>query len=432
MIVQFLIFRLLNWTSFSSLAGMQFRNNILFRRMDVEKGKVNIFTDKSTNQKKRIPKSDQQIIIHNRLSQKSQIGGEQQRQQRKSESQIFRVASNRIIIDDDVRRRASQQQLFSDRPRIINSSRGSDNFAIQKQGLFKSNSQVDSNVGYITLDSNVPTNSDLIQIQDQQEENKIYRLDELLKALRGNQQKQQELPQIKAFQIDTESDESQSKSQEGTRIRFQIKQLITTSNVNRQETPRGRTPRQEETESSTRTAQQIKLFSPLKLHVQESPISSLPPIILQSPMTQRNSPRTSRLQDVQRPSPLKIKMNSRQQFPSLSPFTADKLRKTNWKKISQMIQLAQDQHELDTDNLNLESSNINSACGTKRFLQRIEEDIGIKKSKFMQKPSFMKSTFKPETLRRFRQNGGVAPTNSQAEQNNQLSDYDYSTAISIL
>lgn len=76
-----------------------------------------------------------------------------------------------------------------------------------------------------------------------------------------------------------------------------------------------------------------------------------------------------------------------------------------------MIQLVKDQHDLDTDNLNLESSNINSAGGTKRFLQRIEEDIGLRKAKYVHKPSFMKNTFKPETLKRFRESGGKPPSN---------------------
>jgi hypothetical protein len=48
------------------------------------------------------------------------------------------------------------------------------------------------------------------------------------------------------------------------------------------------------------------------------------------------------------------------------------------------------------------------------------------------KPGFIKSQFKPETNRRFRQNGGKAPTNIQADINNQFSDYEFSTAVSIL
>ena len=95
-----------------------------------------------------------------------------------------------------------------------------------------------------------------------------------------------------------------------------------------------------------------------------------------------------------------------------SPFIVDKqLKRANWKKISKMISLARDKAEIESDAIQLESSNINSASGTKRFLARIEEDIGIKKLKL--KPTFLKSQFKPDTMERYRGNGGVAPTNIQ-------------------
>lgn len=89
-----------------------------------------------------------------------------------------------------------------------------------------------------------------------------------------------------------------------------------------------------------------------------------------------------------------------------------------------MIQLAKDDKDLQNNEFHLESQNINSARGTKNFLKRIEEDIGVQKSKYLSRPGFMKSTFKPDTLRKFRQNGGVAPTNRQADLLNQVFDYE--------
>lgn len=54
-----------------------------------------------------------------------------------------------------------------------------------------------------------------------------------------------------------------------------------------------------------------------------------------------------------------------------------------------MIQLAKDKAEIESDTINYESSVINSARGAKRFLSRIEEDIGAKK--LAVKPSFLRS-----------------------------------------
>ena len=63
----------------------------------------------------------------------------------------------------------------------------------------------------------------------------------------------------------------------------------------------------------------------------------------------------------------------------VSPNIVDKIRKANWKKISKMLAMARDDQDLASNNLNLESSNINSVGGTKRFLQKVENDIGVKK-----------------------------------------------------
>lgn len=41
----------------------------------------------------------------------------------------------------------------------------------------------------------------------------------------------------------------------------------------------------------------------------------------------------------------------------------------------------------------------------------MEEDIGVQKIKFCTKANHMKTSFKPETLSKYRNNGGVAPTN---------------------
>ena len=61
--------------------------------------------------------------------------------------------------------------------------------------------------------------------------------------------------------------------------------------------------------------------------------------------------------------------------------------------------------------MDLESNKINSARETKKFLKKVEEDIGLKKLKYG-KPHFLKNSFKPETLKRYRENGGKPPLNS--------------------
>jgi hypothetical protein len=67
----------------------------------------------------------------------------------------------------------------------------------------------------------------------------------------------------------------------------------------------------------------------------------------------------------------------------VSPSIVEKIKKANWKKISRMLIMARDEQDMATDNLNLESQNIDSARGTKKFLDRIENDIGVQKIRFM-------------------------------------------------
>lgn len=55
----------------------------------------------------------------------------------------------------------------------------------------------------------------------------------------------------------------------------------------------------------------------------------------------------------------------------------------------------------DMLNPSYESDLLNSARETKRFLAKVEEDIGLKKA-FYAKPHYLKNTFKPETLRKYR------------------------------
>jgi hypothetical protein len=62
---------------------------------------------------------------------------------------------------------------------------------------------------------------------------------------------------------------------------------------------------------------------------------------------------------------------------------ADRVRQASWRKVSRLIQLARDQHDLQSGNFDLESENINSARGTKNFLKRVEEDIGLVKAKYL-------------------------------------------------
>lgn len=61
-------------------------------------------------------------------------------------------------------------------------------------------------------------------------------------------------------------------------------------------------------------------------------------------------------------------------------------------------------------NQQYESDIINSASGTKRFLSKIEAEICLKKALYT-KPHFLKNNFKPETLRKYRQSGGIPPSN---------------------
>ncbi len=58
--------------------------------------------------------------------------------------------------------------------------------------------------------------------------------------------------------------------------------------------------------------------------------------------------------------------------------------------------------------------------GTKRFLQKVENDIGVQKLKHMQKVSFLKTSFKSDTLKKFRDNNGVPLSNRHAEIVNQV------------
>lgn len=94
----------------------------------------------------------------------------------------------------------------------------------------------------------------------------------------------------------------------------------------------------------------------------------------------------------------------------VSPTIVDRMKKANWRKISKMIQLARDEHEINSNTVALESQTLVSPIGAKHFLSRIEEDIGLKKSKFAIKPHFMKQNFRPETLKKYRDNGGVPPS----------------------
>ena len=75
--------------------------------------------------------------------------------------------------------------------------------------------------------------------------------------------------------------------------------------------------------------------------------------------------------------------NSRERaLPTLmSPTTVRKNKETNWKKVSRLIFQQQDMLALDPSKF--ESNKINSGAETKRFLQKIEEDIGIKKLKIL-------------------------------------------------
>lgn len=75
-------------------------------------------------------------------------------------------------------------------------------------------------------------------------------------------------------------------------------------------------------------------------------------------------------------------------------------------------------------NPNYESDLINSARETKRFLQKVEADIGLKKALYA-KPHFLKNTFKPETLKKYRQAGGIPPSNRQVYLNEEMIVYDY-------
>ncbi len=75
-----------------------------------------------------------------------------------------------------------------------------------------------------------------------------------------------------------------------------------------------------------------------------------------------------------------------------------------------MIQLRKDEIELRRDKPVMESDHINSPTEAKKFLQKIENEIGLSKV-LNAKPSYFKSNFKPETLRKFRLSGGFPPSN---------------------
>lgn len=87
-----------------------------------------------------------------------------------------------------------------------------------------------------------------------------------------------------------------------------------------------------------------------------------------------------------------------------------------------MITLARDENEIKTNTVNLESEQLVSPIGAKNFLSRIEEDIGLQKSKFAIKPHFLKQNFLPSTLKKFRDNGGIPPRKQPEET---ISVYSY-------
>lgn len=82
-----------------------------------------------------------------------------------------------------------------------------------------------------------------------------------------------------------------------------------------------------------------------------------------------------------------------------------------------MIKLVQTERDYTTgekESSNLESSKMatNASC-TKRFLAKIEEDIGVRKVGYG-KPHFLKAHFRAETIKKYRDNGGIPPSNEQA------------------
>lgn len=85
-----------------------------------------------------------------------------------------------------------------------------------------------------------------------------------------------------------------------------------------------------------------------------------------------------------------------------------------------MIQNVRDERDRQNENKNLESDKINSASETKSFLKKIEDDIGFQKARFTSKASFLKCSFKPETMRKFREGGGLPPSNRQVFIKDQL------------
>lgn len=116
------------------------------------------------------------------------------------------------------------------------------------------------------------------------------------------------------------------------------------------------------------------------------------PSLRQSHYEKKPSPPRQR-QDGERsrPSPLRIEQKStKSRLPEVlgnkslvSPTIIDKVRQANWKKISKMLILARDQQDMAMNTLSLESENINSVNGTKRFLEKVENDIGLQKMRLV-------------------------------------------------
>ncbi|CDW88560.1 UNKNOWN [Stylonychia lemnae] len=258
----------------------------------------------------------------------------------------------------------------------------------------------------------------ILQKEDQNGLEKLFRMDELLKALKDRNEYSQPAIVIEKFTTgkDSNSDLDDTSKPNSINISSQDCLIMNTFNDN--------------TKSSVKERIESTPFKKSSFYNNKNEL--LP----QMPINQRSrlqSPKTHRQIEQIRPSPLVLEKIRGQldkrlpkiSTPTISPFTLEFSKKQKWKKISRMIQLAQDDEAIKNNQVYLESSQINSASGTKKFLQRIEDEIGFSKQQFATKPSFMKQNFKPETHKKYREAGGVAMTNRQAEVLQSFHDYEY-------